>query len=373
MSQLIFTPSVCRINLGAVQRNFAKLGQPEKLMPVIKSDAYGHGLLPVAEALAARGATRFAVGLASEGHALRKAGFPQSIVLLMGCLSPDDWQLACQYGLTPIIGSKADAEAAQAACIATGKNLDIAVKCDTGMGRLGFAPDDATAALELLLAAPCLHPKLLISHLACADMPDHADYTAAQISKFRAFFAYLVDAFPSLCRCLGNSAATLDALDDDISRPGLALYGGNPFGPEPLRDLEWAMSLRSPILHIHKLDAGQSVSYGSQFTASTPMRVAVVACGYACGYNRGLSSRSSMLVHGRRCRQLGRICMSMSMIDISSLPEVQPGDFAWPLGGEAAPGEHPVDAWEWATMLDSIPYEFLCLVGGMNPREYFHA
>lgn len=373
MPQTIFTPSICRVNLGAIQRNFARLGQPHKLMPVIKSDAYGHGLIPVAQALDQCGAANFAVGLASEGASLRAASLSQRIVLLMGCLSPDDWRLACQLDLTPIIGSKADAEAAEAACIAAGKNLDIAVKCDTGMGRLGFASTDAACAVEILRAAPHLRPQMVLSHFACADMPRKVDYTIAQVSKFRAFFAHLADAFPAVARSLCNSPGTLDYLEDDLSRPGLALYGGSPFGPEPLPGFEWAMSFTSPIIHIHDLEPGQSVSYGSIFTARTHMRIAVVACGYASGFPRALSNRASLLLHGRRCRQLGRICMGMCMIDVNAIPQAKPGDHAWLIGGQANPGETPVTPWEWASMLDTIPYEILCLLGGMNPRRYFDA
>lgn len=337
-------------------------------MPVIKSDAYGHGLLPVAGALARAGAVRFAVGLASEGVALREAGFGQDIVLLMGCLNAEDWQAAIKYRLIPIIGSQRDAQCALAACGA-GDALDCAIKCDTGMGRLGFAAEDAGQAADLFRSAARLRPRLVISHLACADMPACEDFTQNQIARFRAFYTHLAAVFPGIARCLGNSAATLEHLDDDISRPGLAIYGGNPFSPEPC-GLEWAMSISAPIAHIHTLRRGDSISYGRIFTAPRNVRVAVVACGYASGYSRQLSSRVQVLVHGSRCRQIGRICMSMSMVDLSNAPKAGPGDDVWIMGGPAAPGHQPVDAWEIAAMLDTIPYEPLCIFGGMNPRVY---
>lgn len=371
MSSTVFTPALSRINLGAIQRNFARLGPSDKLMPVVKSDAYGHGLLPVAQAIANAGAKRFAVGLASEGAALRESGFKQDIILLMGCLSHADWQLAIKHRLTPIIGTAADAQAAENAC-GSSTTLQVAVKCDTGMGRLGFAPEEADAVAELLRAAPHLRPRLVISHLACADMPDSTAYTQKQIALFHIFYERMAASFPGISRSLGNSAATLDSLDDDISRPGLAIYGGNPFGPDPC-GLEWAMSFSAPIVQVHSLARGQSVSYGRIFTAPADMRVAVVACGYASGYGRNLSNRARVMVHGRSCRQIGRICMSMSMVDVTNVPAAQAGDTVWLLGGEAAPGEHPVDAWELATLLDTIPYEILCLFGGLTPRMYVNA
>lgn len=368
MSSIIFTPSVCQIDLGAIRANFKSLGQPDGLMPVIKSDAYGHGLLPVAKTLAKAGAKRFAVGLASEGAALREAGFDQQIALLLGCLTPQDWQLAVKYQLTPIVGSLADAQAAQEAC-GMGKSLEIAIKCDTGMGRLGFPADNPEEAIAALLSAPSLRPVMVLSHLACADMPEKEDYTKAQVEAFTSFHKAMSAALGPLNRCLDNSAAAILGLDNDISRPGLAIYGGNPLDPHS-QALQWAMSLSSPILHIHALRKGQSVSYGSAFTADQDMRIAVICCGYASGYHRNLSNKASMLVNGQRCRQLGRICMGMSMIDISSVPEAKAGDRAWLLGG---PKEHnPVDAWELADMLGTIPYELLCHLGGLNPRVYIN-
>lgn len=369
MPPIIFTPSRCHVNTGAIARNFAKLGDAARLMPVIKSDAYGHGLLQVAASL--RGARRFAVGLASEGIALRESGFDQDIVLLMGCLTPDDWRAAHKYRLMPIAGSASDISMASAAL--AGARVDIAIKCDTGMGRLGFAATenvmDAAHAGELLRQAPCLSPRMVISHLACADMPEQNDLTQAQARRFNAFHSHMAALFPGIARSLCNSAATLTHIPDDICRPGLAIYGGNPFGPKPC-GLEWAMSVCTPILHIHELAPGQSVSYGAIFTARRPMRIAVVATGYAAGFARALSGRAQMLVRGRRIRQIGRICMSMAMLDITGMPEARQGDLAWIMGGQAAEGQEPVNAWELASLLGTIPYELLCLLGGMNPRVY---
>lgn len=352
------------MNLGAIRRNFAKLGEPSALLPVVKSDAYGHGLVPVAKALAGAGARRFAVGLASEGCALRQQGLQQEIILLLGCLSPTDWQLATAWQLTPLVGSMADLEAA--ASLRAG--LDIAIKCDTGMGRLGFAPEQLPAVIDFLRRAPLLRPRFALSHFACSDMADEADYTRGQQSCFVACYEALREAFPDLASSICNSAATLTGLDNDISRPGLALYGGNPFANEPLPDFEWAMSVASPVIAVHPLAKGQSVSYGRIFTASKDMRVAVLACGYATGFARGLSNTAQVLLRGQRCSQIGRICMSMSLVDTSALPDVRPGELAWLMGGpDGAAGITP---WDIAEKLQTIPYEVLCVMGSLNARLY---
>ena len=372
-----FTPAFCRIDLAALRRNFRRLGPPEGLMPVIKSDAYGHGLLPVAGALAGAGARRFAVGTAVEGMALRRAGFGQEIVPLMGCLTREDWRTAVASGLTPLIAGFDDIAAAAAAASACGANvLPVALKCDSGMGRLGFTPEEAPDLVERLRAHPVLAPRFAISHLSSVDMPGEDAYTDMQARRFGRFLESLQDSFPGILPSLGNSAATVGPAraQSGICRPGLALYGGNPFagtGREPLGEgLEWAMSVAAPILAVHPLRAGESLSYGRIFTAPRDMRVAVVAAGYATGFARALSGRVSLLVRGRRAPQVGRVCMSMLMLDVSDVPDAAAGDLAWVLGGPAAPGERPVDAQELAQLLDTIPYEVLCLMGGLNPRVY---
>lgn len=372
-----FTPAFCRIDLSALQRNFRSLGDASQLMPVIKSDAYGHGLLPVARALAEAGAARFAVGTASEGLALRRAGLGQEIVPLMGCLAAEDWASAVAGGLTPLIASFADITAAAEAAQACGaRRLPVALKCDSGMGRLGFAPEEAAPLVESLRRHPVLLPRLAISHLSSVDMPEEDAYTAMQVRRFEDFFATLQAAFPHIKPSLGNSAGTLGPArqPSGICRPGLALYGGNPFANTSRQahgqKLKWAMSLAAPILAVHPLRAGESLSYGRIFTAPRDMRVAVAAMGYATGFARALSGRASLLVHGQRAPQVGRVCMNMLMLDVSALPETAPGDLAWVLGGEAAPGVKPVDAQELALLLDTIPYEILCLMGALNPRVY---
>lgn len=367
---MIFSPSFCQVDLAAIAANFQSLGGPSRIMPVIKADAYGHGLLPVARTLASQGAMRFAVGTAREGAALRQEGHDQELVLLMGCHTPEDWQMAAECALTPIVGSREDVAAAQAA--ASGGKMRVAVKCDSGMGRLGFIPDEAASVIEMLRAAPSLDPVFVISHFACADMPEEWAYTEAQVAAFDLFFSALRSVFPQLDPSLGNSAASLQGRVSGIARPGLAIYGGDPFGPGEGRSLRWAMAVAAPIIHVRRLAAGQSVSYGKIFTAQRDMRVAVVACGYATGLSRSLSGRMEMLVNGRRLPQIGRICMGMAMLDVSDDPEARPGDLAWLLGGEAAPGESAVTPYEMASALNTIPYEILCQMGRMNERVYIN-
>lgn len=371
----IYTPAICGVNLGAVKRNFSKLGAVSRLMPVVKSDAYGHGLTRVAKALREAGARCFAVGVAAEGTELRDEGIRDPACLLMGCQTRDDWEMAIRGELTPLLGSFEELRAADTLARELGADeFPVGVKCDTGMSRLGFAPEDAAALPEELSRLKRLKPVLLASHFACADNPEEEDFTRAQSEIFGRFYEALRSRWPDIKRTLANSAGALAFPDArfELSRPGFALYGGDPFGGvrEETPDFEWAMSLKTPILAVRDLAAGQSVSYGRLYVATRPVRVAVIACGYANGLPRRLSGRFEVLINGRRARQIGAVCMSMSLVDIGSIPDVKPGDYAWILGGGPDTIDAPITAVELARLYDAIPYEILCLFGSMNPRKY---
>ncbi|MDR2055359.1 MAG: alanine racemase [Desulfovibrio sp.] len=375
MSETAFAPSLCRIDLAALQRNFVRLGEPASLMPVIKNDAYGHGLLPVARALAAAGARRFAVGTPGEGAALRQAGIKQEIVPLLGGMTLEDWRSAAAHSLLPLLADGEDLKKAPA-CSWHDRVLRVGIKFETGMNRLGFRRQDIPDLAEYLRARPCLEPVLALSHLACADMPEENAYSQSQIRAFTAVCESLRAVWPSVERSLANSAGLLGLPESrfDVSRPGIALYGGNPFAGgrwERLgAGLEWGMSVSAPVIGVRRLRTGQSVSYGRAFTAPADMTLAVIAAGYATGVARALSGRMEVLVHGRRVPQVGRVCMGMLMADVTGLPQTRPADTAWLLGGPAEPGVSPVTAQETADRLGTIPYEILCRMGAMNTRVY---
>ena len=372
-----FTQAQCHIDLAALVRNFRRCGAPEKLMPVLKSDAYGHGLLEVARSLGQAGAQRFAVGCASEGQALREAGFAQDILPLMPPMTEEEWSIVIRCGLIPLVCSFAELEKALAHARAEAP-LPIAIKVETGMHRLGFREEEIPALIAKLQASPQLVPSMVVSHCSCADIPSRKANTAQQILCFSSMASALCAAFPSMLRSLFNSAGTLDTASMcnicDVSRPGIVLYGGNPFAntnEEALgADFEWVMSLSTTILQVTELRRGEGVSYGQIYVADRDMRLAVVAAGYATGVQRNLTHKLEALVHGHRVRSVGRICMNMTMFDVTDLPNVQAGDDVWLIGGPSAEGEHPVTPQEWAEKLGTISYEILCLLGSLNPRVY---
>ena len=276
-----FTPSRCHIRLGALVRNFSRMGRPDRLMPVIKSDAYGHGMTEVAHALDAAGARHFAVGTVAEGLCLRQDGLAQTILPLLGCQNDEDWQQANACGLTPLITGFEALEKA-AALSSPADPWGVAIKLDTGMSRLGFSAEDIPALLERLRACPGLKPTLAVSHFPCADMPEKEDFTRRQLEKFTAMTDSLRAAYPALKRSLANSAGTMGWPESrfELCRPGFSLYGGNPFRGTAWEGrgagLEPVMEVSAPLLQVRHLKPGEGISYGQTFIAPREMSVAEV-------------------------------------------------------------------------------------------------
>lgn len=368
----IFSPTECVIDTGAIQRNFIRLGSPEQIMPVIKSDAYGHGFIQTAKALHDAGARHFAVGMIQEGELLRKNGFHQDILSLMGCTMQKDWRICAIEQITPLLHSFEDLKNIAACGTET---ISVALKVNTGMNRLGFQMEDISCLIEWLRANPHIKPVYCVSHLACADSPEKEAFTAAQVKMFNQFFYILKQEFPEIIPSLGNSAMSMRMESHGMLRPGLAIYGGNPFEDSTLDHhnikLEWAMSLHSKVLAFHKIKKGQTVSYGATFTAQTDMTIAVVGIGYSQGYPRQLSGKSYAMINGRQARQIGRICMGMTMFDASNIPNVHIGDDVC-LAGRSENNIQININW-LAKQANTIPYELLCTFGTMNKRLYINS
>lgn len=378
MREPLFSYCTVEIHLDCLRRNLYRVVRragmsPKDVMPVVKSDAYGHGLLPVVRTLAREGVEHFAVGTVEEGEYLRQAGLDPCIVTLMGAPGQDAMTRAAAARLTPLIH---DISSLRRAAAVTGaeRPLDVALKVETGMGRLGFTLDQLPTLLEELRQAPQLHPVLLLSHLACADMPERDPFTREQGALFSSAYATLREACPHLRRSLCNSAGALayPALAGDLLRPGEALYGGNVlFGTgwdQWGAELEQVMHVRAPILQVQSLAAGEPVGYGSMFTASQPTRLAVVSIGYGDGYSRGLSNKGFVVIAGHRAPVRGRVCMGMIMADVTDIPvdAVHEGDPAWITGG---PHAAAVSIQELADLWGTISYEAQCQLG-RNMRLY---
>lgn len=337
--------------------------------PVIKSDAYGHGLAGAARELAAAGAADFCVGTVGEAAQLLDAMPGVRAVSLLGPLDRAECAEAAGRGVLCFCGRFEQLAMLDEAARDAGRPARVALKFDTGMARLGFTASDLPEVLETLAACPDLQVELAASHLATADEPATRDFVLGQGRILKEIADSLGAAGRRVGICLANSAALLayPELHFDVQRPGIALYGANPLHgtsqDEPGLGLLPAMEVTAPILSVHDLPAGAGISYGRTFIAPRDMRVAVVAVGYADNYSRGLANKGFMNLAGTRAPILGRVCMQMTAVDVTGLP-CSAGDEIFLLGG---PGPGAVTAEDLAGWWGTITYEVFCLLG-QNPR-----
>ena len=339
------------VDTAALQHNLRtvrRVAPRSRVMAVIKANAYGHGLVGVARAL--READAFAVARLEEAVALREAGLDNTIVLLEGVFEAAQLPLAASLGLDLVVHSREQLAMLEAAQLP--RPMDVWLKLDTGMNRLGFPPDEAQAAAERLVACPGVAPgPRLMTHLACADERDAA-VTDAQLQRF----SEALGALPGE-RSVANSAGLLWRRDSHAEwvRPGIMLYGVSPFADQVGADLDLrpAMQLVSTVIALRTVRRGERVGYGGVWTAREDTRLAIVAIGYGDGYPRQLGSGAPVLARGRRAPLAGRISMDMIAVDVTLVPQVTVGD-AVTLWGPELPVE------ELARIARTIPYELLC-------------
>ena len=366
-------PTYAEIDLSAVTHNYRLLstraGTDVTVLAVVKADAYGHGAVSVSRALADAEAPMFAVATVEEAAELRHAGIEQPI-LVMGVVLPGQEELLLQYRLTPYIFDLETARRLSA--IATQRDCTIGyhLKVDTGMSRIGFDPTDLPQVLSVLKTFDGLEMQGLMSHFALADVPNDS-FSGEQVMRFHAIVesVHAVGFTPKFIH-QANSAGILTgvAVDCNLARPGIALYGGFPSEAFADMDLRPVMSLRSAIAQIRTVPQGAGVSYGHRFIADRPSRIATVPIGYADGYNRLLSGVGEVLVRGERVQIAGRVCMDWIMLDVTDLSEVQVGDEVTLFGHDSI--GNLLRAEELADKLGTINYEVFCGIGTRVPRVF---
>ena len=324
-----------------------------KIWAVVKANAYGHGLLRATQAL--RDADGFAMLDFAEALQLREAGIEKPILMLEGFFKPGDIAMLEQHRLTPVIHNIEQIEMLEKAAL--NGPLDVYLKVNSGMNRLGFAVDNVRLAWNALAGNSRIASVTLMTHFADADGDGGV---AAQLQ----WFNELTQPFEAP-RSLANSAALLRFAEDsraDWVRPGIMLYGCSPFTFKTAEDigLRPAMTLSSEIIGVQHLQAGERVGYGMGYEAAQEMTIGVVACGYADGYPRHAPSGTPVLVAGQRTGTVGRISMDMLCVDISDIPEAYVGT--------------PVTLWgeglscdEVAQAADTVSYELLCALSARVP------
>jgi alanine racemase len=361
------------VDLAALEHNYRQLRglcNPQvKLLAVVKADAYGHGLLPVARKLAAAGVDYLGVGSLEEGLMLRQAEISLPVLLLLGIL-PEEAERAVAADLEVSLFRLDVAQALSAAAANQGKKARVHLKVDTGMGRLGVLPQEVLPFLATLKKMRHLKVMGLISHLAVADQEDKT-YTHKQLQEFITLLAAARGAgFQLPLSHIANSAALWELPEAHVGlvRPGLMLYGSSPSPdrPPPVPLLP-VMSLAARVLQVKRLPPGSSISYGCTYTTPDWCDLAVLPVGYCNGYSRLNSNRGEVLIHGRRAPIRGRVCMNLTMVDVTGLPSVKEGDRAVFLGQDR---DDYLSAEELAGWAQTISYEIYCALGTANLRRY---
>lgn len=365
-------PTVAEIDLSALRHNYrtirSLLPPGTRVLAIVKADAYGHGAVPAARALAAEGAEMFGVATVEEGVELRDGGIAGPIVVLGGVDEPQADE-AHAAGLAPILFDFGQIPVFAAVARRRGRPFPVHVKIDTGMGRLGFSRGNARAIAEALARAPELKVAGVMTHLSSADGEGEDDraFTRAQLEAFREDAGFLRRALGNGTAVHALNSAGLLAFPEgafDMVRPGITLYGSRPsdtlgagLGLKPV------MRLVTRIESLKEIPSGHPVSYGRRYVADGPRRIAAVPIGYADGYRRDFSNAASMGVCGAMAPVAGRVCMDHTMIDVTGIPGVAVGMEAVVMG----PGAMSAD--DLARLSATIPYEILTQVGRRVSRR----
>ena len=371
------------IDLDALRANFRAVKERAGSLPlcaVVKADSYGHGAVQCSRIFAEEGAAWLAVSCLAEALQLRRTGRTLPI-LILGHVEPEFAAALIEHHITAACYSLPQAKALSAAAVAAGGQVDIHLKADTGMGRIGFALrtdfDKAIAEMLEACALPGLRMTGLFQHFAVADdnSADNVAYTNEQYQLFvRAYKALKAAGLePPLVHC-DNSAGVMlhpewpkgEITASCMARPGIILYGFDPSDEVRFGKFRPVMKLKTVVSMVKELQPGQSTSYGRRFTAEKPTKVATLCTGYADGYPRQLSCGKGIVeIHGTPCPVLGRVCMDQLMVDVTALPDVQEGDEAILWGGEVSDSAEDI-----ARKTDTISYEVLCGVSRRVPRVY---
>ena len=364
------------VDLSALRENLLWLrhraGPQVKIMTVVKADAYGHGLKQIAALLMQSGTDIFGVANLAEAHAIRSVGKGWPVLMLGACL-PDEFEIAVKDGVMPTISSVAEAKMFSEAAARWRRTVELHVKVDTGMGRLGVAPENALDLIEQIGRLPGLKVQGLYTHYSSVE--DDAEFSRRQRKRFQKLLAELAakNIHVPLIHA-NNSGALLHEPDTlfNLVRPGLLVYGVLPPGKRrrtsslPMQ-LHPALSWKCRVSLVKEIPAGTSLSYGHTFIAPHKMRVATLTAGYGDGYLRTGSHRAEVLIGGRRCRVLGRITMDQMLVDVSQVRGVRAGDEAVLIGRQ---GRQEITTSHLAEWCGTIPWEVLTNITYRVPRHY---
>ncbi len=364
-----YRPTWAEINLGNLSYNFAKvkklLSPRVKVMVCVKADAYGHGLIPVSERLQQEGADYLSVASIDEGIKLREAGIKLPI-LVLGMILKKDIQPLLKYGLTQTVCDQGLAASLNDSARKINKKVNIHIKVDTGMGRLGVLHKDAASFVKKIKKLKFINIEGIFTHLSLADI--NREFSLYQINSFNSLIKKLKkDRINIPMVHAANSLGVISYKESQFNmvRPGLIIYGLYPQDGLGIR-LKPVLSLKTRVVYSKRVPAGYGISYGYTYVTNKETTVVNLPIGYGDGYPRNLSNLAQVLIKGRRFKISGRICMDQIMVDV--------GDLALKLGEEVvligAQGKDKITAEELAMLSATIPYEIVCGLGSRIPRAY---
>lgn len=361
------------VDTEALEHNYrlisSRVADHVTVMAMVKSEAYGHGLITAAQAFARAGCSSFGVAELGEGVELRESGCEGDIFILLG-FDHGNIDYFFSHDLTPVLFTEEDLLLIGSAAERKKKKIAIFLKFDCGMGRLGFAPSDAAELVRRLQDMEYVRLAGVMSHFPCAD--DRHSGNTREVFQLFSRTANTVSGNHILVSSICNSGGTLyhPGTHGDMVRIGISLYGyypdgsqGQPSSEEQI--LRPAMTFSTRILQVKDVAAGSGISYGHIYITDRQTRLAVLPVGYSDGYLRNLSTRAEVLINGQRVPIRGRICMNLCLADITEIEGVQPGDEAVLLGRQ---GNESIDADEIGGWCDTISYEILCAFGNNNER-----
>jgi len=370
-------------NLRCIERHLASRTQSggsrskrPKILAVVKANAYGHGAVAVARALARAGADWFGVTCSAEGIELREGGIRKPILLLTGFWQGEEKRLT-KYRLTPTVTRCEQLWLLERAAARARRPLSFHLKIDSGMNRLGISPSDVPCFAQTLAGCPHLRLEGIFTHLASSEEFTH-DKTEQQRRVFEAALERLRELkIQAPLVHLANSAAVVSRPETwaDMVRPGLILYGHHQSYQPPERDADAAalvplrpvLSLRARIISLRDIPPGQGVGYNSRWTASRPSRVAVIAAGYADGLPRGLTNRGRVIVRGQFAPLVGTVSMDLAAADVTDVPDVRLGDVATIYGTDGGASQQVSEV---ARLLGTVTSDLCCLLSPRVPRIY---
>lgn len=348
-----------------------KVGKNTRVMAVVKADAYGHGAIEVAKALSEIGTYGFAVATVGEALALRRAGITKPI-LILDFVFPNQFETIIRNDIMLTVFSYEIANELNNAAQQMGTTAHIHLKVDTGMGRIGYIPNNESVD-EIRRIAQLSNIEIdgIFTHFACADETDKTSMNL-QYDKFKGFVKKLEEIGIDIpIKHVCNSAAIIDSNDRFLNmvRSGIITYGLYPseFVHKENLHIQPAMELHSLVINVKTIHKGDTVSYGSTFIAKKPTVIATIPVGYADGYPRQLSNKGSVLIHGKRAKIVGMICMDQFMVDVSDIPGVTIGDEVTLIGKD---GNENITVEELGEISGRFNYEFLCCITRRVSRVY---